>query len=591
MSFVGDLEHLPIVDVIQLLHSTRKSGTLCLNNPKGESQLVFVDGYIVSANHLNNSVRIGQILVDMKAISNEELEITLNEQKSAGNSRTPLIAALIESGKIRKEDAFRGLESLIEMTIVEVLTWTSGTFSLDVDKIVVSDEYRYFPEKLHEDFHLNTQNILMDSLRIYDEKMRDGTLSYESLYMDEPIEESRPEPVQESQLLSADDLGLGDFDSLERKIPDVFHGLKHSDPREIHRQKIGTELLGIPLQEQEKLYDFLVDFSENNKGGKLPAGCSEAVILFSRKEFINHTIKTVCKHDGYFVFTTDEEENLDLIIDQSLSKDLSPVLVIDAPAVAEGGFSEEYVLSLITQKLDKYPQLSVLQLVSPQEFDFPLKALQSGARTVIPRPVTGSRDSFAANTIMFLNAFRAYVKKSFPGPDQEVLRQFKDCMIALTSFKEPPDVSNTLLQFASLMFERCITFVVTKTELIAERGVGIKPETFGKTPQPVSFQIPLLQPSVFHEVLDTGQLFFGQSNDPVLKNHLYAEIGAPLSSKIMIVPIKIMGRVAALTYGDFGPKKDVPVHPGLLAFLAKHAGLVLDNTLYRKKLENPGQSN
>lgn len=28
MSFVGDLEHLPIVDLIQLLHSTKKSGTL-----------------------------------------------------------------------------------------------------------------------------------------------------------------------------------------------------------------------------------------------------------------------------------------------------------------------------------------------------------------------------------------------------------------------------------------------------------------------------------------------------------------------------------------------------------------------------------
>ena len=41
MSFDGDLEHLPIVDVIQLLHSTGKSGTLTLKSPKGESQLVF----------------------------------------------------------------------------------------------------------------------------------------------------------------------------------------------------------------------------------------------------------------------------------------------------------------------------------------------------------------------------------------------------------------------------------------------------------------------------------------------------------------------------------------------------------------------
>ncbi|NTW99788.1 MAG: DUF4388 domain-containing protein, partial [Geobacteraceae bacterium] len=167
MSFVGDLEHLPIVDVIQLLHATRKSGTLCLKSSKGESQLVFKDGCIVSANHSNNSVRIGQILVQMQKISKETLDATLAEQKSTGSGRPPLIASLIESGKIKKEDAFKGLQTLIEMTIVEVLTWTEGTFELDVESTVVSDEYRYIPEKMKLDLNLNTQNVLMDALRIY----------------------------------------------------------------------------------------------------------------------------------------------------------------------------------------------------------------------------------------------------------------------------------------------------------------------------------------------------------------------------------------------------------------------------------------
>ena len=58
MSFNGDLAHLPIVDVIQLMNATRKSGILGVKGRKGQSQLVFKDGYIVSANHLNNSVRI-----------------------------------------------------------------------------------------------------------------------------------------------------------------------------------------------------------------------------------------------------------------------------------------------------------------------------------------------------------------------------------------------------------------------------------------------------------------------------------------------------------------------------------------------------
>src|SRR5665647_361258 len=177
MSFNGDLEHFPLVDVIQLLHMTNKTGILYLKSPKGESQLVFHEGFFVSANHLNNSVRIGKVLIDMDAITSEQLNQALAEQKEAGRSRKPLIATLIEQGMIDKDTAFKGLETLIEMTIVEVLTWPSGTFSLDVSKEYVSDEYRYFPEKLHQDILLNAQGVLMDSLRIYDEKMRDGTLS------------------------------------------------------------------------------------------------------------------------------------------------------------------------------------------------------------------------------------------------------------------------------------------------------------------------------------------------------------------------------------------------------------------------------
>src|ERR1039458_8355960 len=170
MSFTGDLEHLPIVDVIQLLHSTQKTGTLCLTSHKGESQLVFNSGYIVSANHVRNNVRIGQILVEMGAISPEQLNKAIFQQNSAGSMRKQLLATLIESGQLKREDAYSGLEILIEMTIVEILTWNSGTFSLDVNSNLICDEYRYFPETLKQELSLNTQGLLMDALRIYDEK-------------------------------------------------------------------------------------------------------------------------------------------------------------------------------------------------------------------------------------------------------------------------------------------------------------------------------------------------------------------------------------------------------------------------------------
>ncbi|HEY5998550.1 MAG TPA: DUF4388 domain-containing protein, partial [bacterium] len=243
MSFTGDLEHLSIVDVVQLLHSTRKSGTLSVTSTKGECQLVFDDGFIISANHFDNSVRIGRILVEAGAVSTEDLERTLAEQAAAGDGvRKPIVAALIESGRVKKEDAYRGLETLLELTIVEVLTWTTGHFDLDVGAVTAADDYRYFPETLHQGIQFHTENVLMDALRLYDEKKRDGRFADEAELTDESFaaafgDDGAPAPPHVAELdggedeeddlvLSPDDLGLEDVDRIEKRIPEVFKPLE-----------------------------------------------------------------------------------------------------------------------------------------------------------------------------------------------------------------------------------------------------------------------------------------------------------------------------------------------------------------------------
>jgi len=83
MAFTGDLEHLHIVDIIQLVHTTRKSGIFSVKGAKGESKIVFSNGYIVGANHINNSVRIGTVLVKTGAITIDDLKQALGVTKDA----------------------------------------------------------------------------------------------------------------------------------------------------------------------------------------------------------------------------------------------------------------------------------------------------------------------------------------------------------------------------------------------------------------------------------------------------------------------------------------------------------------------------
>jgi hypothetical protein len=129
---------------------------------------------------------------------------------------------------IDRETAFKGLETLIEMTIVEVLSWKVGTFSFSISDNYISDEYRYFPEKLHMNILLNTQGILMESLRIYDEMMRDGTLnrmffSQENGNDDATLAFDADTKEKTVQCLDA-------LDTISRKVQDLFIGLKDSIP-------------------------------------------------------------------------------------------------------------------------------------------------------------------------------------------------------------------------------------------------------------------------------------------------------------------------------------------------------------------------
>lgn len=590
MSFTGDLAHLPIVDVIQLIHSTRKSGTLSIKSIKGESQLVFNDGYFASANHLNNSVRIGQILVEKNFISQECLDQALQEQKQSGAARKPLIATLIEQGAISPANAYSGLENLIEMTIVEVLTWTSGTFSLDVDNVVTCDEYRYFPETLKQEILLNAQAILMDALRIYDEKMRDGTLEDIFFSSGETISTDAQSIGGAGQSVTADLLGLDDLDTITKKIPDVFIGLNDHNASDEHRSIIATELAKLPHDGQDKLCSLLTQISTkppttegSSASGKLPL----AVIVFSSDPFIKHAITTVCRHNDCIVFTTNDVDNLDLIIEQSFSRDLLPLLILDDPAFIGSGYTSDTVMSLIQQKRDTYPRISILQLSTLHDDpNFSGYILEEGTETVFPRPCLGERaDSFVTAVAGFLQSFSTVLEKSFTQPDRQAARKLKESITALGTLREPPEIALEILQYVSGLFERSITFVVVATELIAEKGIGINAEKSSGPTGPLKFKIPLVQKSVFLDAIEKRRMYYGLCTDDILKTHLHTTIGAPYSSKILLLPIIMSGNVIALIYADFGKTPPSPVQIEYIEIMSRHAALVLDNSIYRKKFD------
>jgi DNA-binding NarL/FixJ family response regulator len=564
---------------------------------KGESKLVFSSGYIVGANHINDRVRIGTVLVKTGAITLDDLKQALSVTNDAAGNRKPLMVTLMHMGKLKREDALRGLKRLIEMTIVELMNWTKGTFTFDTDTFVFSSEGGAASGDMEEGVGVDAQMVLMDALRIFDERERDrasgkAVPSFEALYADVLPTASVGEAKGERSTITADDLGLADLDRLEKKIPRPVSEMEIFDPVEIHRQNIKEILADFPFEEQEAFVSFLRKSADRKPAPDVAAKQGgKAVVLFSNDKLIRHAIMTICNEEGVPVFATDDETDLERIIAQCLSAMRMPVVVFDSPAGSENGFPEEKIISLRNQVKGKHPAVPLLQLASSQETQFILQSYNDGVRAVLPKPMKEvRRETYVQDTIQFLDTFKSYIKGLQHRLDttDRYVKALKSDIKLLREISNPSDAAMVMLAAVAEMFERTVTFFVRASELIGERAVGVTSEKSVGPTRADRLRIPLSKPSIFRDVLEKGLVYYGESSDEALKG-LFQEIGKPLSPAVVLLPLIIDRKVVAIVYGDFGKKDASPVQLDILEILAQQVGIVLEYALFRRQTTKASQ--
>jgi hypothetical protein len=601
MAFTGDLEHIHIVDIIQLIHTTRKSGIFSVKGSSGESLIIFNNGYIVGATHLNNRIRIGTVLLRMNAITSEDLRNALEIQNNSGKNRKPLIITLIEMGKLKHEDAFKGLKELIEMTLVELIGLTKGIFTFDAEAFAVLPESSYLPDKMEQEIALDAQMVLMDALRIFDEREHDRKSgkhvpSYEEMFPEMILSEGSVKDEGKSTAITAEDLGLDDLERLEKKIPQTFSFKEIFDPVEIHRQKIKEILSDFSDEEQDAIVSFLKESTVSvHKGSARPESQANALVLFSQDKLIKYSVMIIFKNEGILVFDAEKEEELDTVIAQCLFKKILPILVFDNSETSEEGLSEEKIARLHQQIKERYPQVSTIQLTSLLDYTSIMRSFSYGSRAVFPKPLKEPhKEIFIEETIKFLKILKSYIKnffneqKNFITTDDK-LRKLRDHVLLIRELKKPSDIPLALLHFISEIFDRTITFLVRPTELVGERAIGVNAEKkMGPTPAG-KLKIPLTKPSVFSKAVESGQSFYGESDDEVLRKYLFEEIGIPMRPVVILLPIKSHSKTVSIIYGDFGFKEISPVQIDILEIIVNQAGLVLENLLYRKRLTKVSQ--
>ncbi len=597
MALTGDLAQLHITDIIQLIHTTRQSGSLSVAGSRGESRIIFSNGYIVGANHLNSRVRIGSVLVAMKAISPEDLQFALDAQKKAGVKRSPLVSTLKQLGRLKDDAAFRALKKLIEITVVELIGWKEGTFTFDADAIAVSAECTYHPGEMEQEQSFDAQMVLMDALRVFDERERDrmaGTAvaADEDLYAEALPSAGIPEPAAKKPAITADILGLADLDQLENRIPVKVVVSEEFDPVAIHRKKIRKVLADFPAAEQETLVAFLKDAMDRGSFYEVTGRQKRhavAVVLFSGDELLTHALMTVCKNDGISIFGVSQHADIERVIDQCYKMGILPVMVFDTPDDAGAGLPEKDMTALRHQIRNLHPLISFIQLISPTSYRYALHCLGDCVRTVIPKPDrVANRETFVADMITFLESFSSLAGCILIDPHASaavgILSMLKEKTAALRLLEDLDEVSAFLLESVSSAFERAVLFYPDGSGLAAKKSIIPLGDDAPAKKRRQLTAVPLGKFSVFDDVIESGQVFYGESDDEVLHGHLFREIGAPRQEMVFILPLKVSGQVRALIYADFGDKEQRSVFTDAFEVLALESGLILENARYRRQI-------
>lgn len=588
MSLTGNLEHFPIIDVIQLLHGSRKSGVLRLSSEKGESHLVFHDGDLVSANYLNNRVRIGQVLVSAGAITEEQLAQALDIQKNAGTDRKPLVITLLERDMVDETAAYHGIESLIEMTVVEVLTWKEGHFSLDVARSDNAGGYHFSRTQFPQRILLNAQGILMESLRIFDEKVRDGS-------MDEILSiagisnldlEAEP-PGGNAPAMTATGRNLDDGPSLLLQLLEEQRNMIQRSSDQSYRDLAALKKLIIdefPAAAKEykrKLLSLLTGSAPESTAATVAPEI--AVIVITRSPLLSTMVRSICYQEAVYAVSNDNIASLDINIRLLLCQTLHLVVFIDVPHddAMEGTLQ-------LCRELQRYPQASVVLLACSHFWDrLALQALASGIRSVIPRPCRECAGELSVlQAVAFcsgLGGFLRALSSEYSSSDEQ---RFFTCISGLRSCTTRTEITVAILTYLLQIFERAIVFLVTESELVAEHSFGVKGSK-GEGVAPLSnLRIPLDDQEIFEEVITTGQMYFGFHSDSTWPHQLYRIIGRPDSPEVLLFPFIRANAVVAFIYADFGSQPASAPSLHYLDALLHYTTAQISVSAYRQKLKS-----
>lgn len=554
MSLTGNLEDLPLLDIIQIVSFSKKTGSLSIRAEGGEAAIVFADGLVVCA-------------------------FTWNEPPLDPAEVPPAAREARARARIG-----RALEQLIRLR--------EGEFSFALSESLPTRlggrDLR--PETLANG--INPQELLLDLARGMDEDRRDSSAVLEASFaspdpsFEEPGVEAElpPEPEVEAAEVevgpSAEELAPVSFPPSEAAallempspmaIPEAA-----PEPEAARRLLLVDDEADVRAMLAER---FVAAGWEVHEAG----GPDEAVKLAARLVRAGQGAFALVTdlnmpasggasfHGGFEVVKRLWKMNLRPPV-LMMTDSMSTALRARAKQMGVGHFAFKPGLS----KLDARQFKADMQAFAARLVRDVLPAMEQprGPQPPEPRPAAP--------------AGRPATSPPAAQPD-ETARQMRGLQAQLEELRQhgdPSQISVLVMKVAREHFERAALFLVKNDELRGLAGFGSAPHGESLNLLVRDVVIPLAEPSVFQRVVVDRKPFLGELPDGRGGGVLLVKIGRFQTRQVALLPLVTHRQTMAVLFGDNPETGRDPGRLEALEVFLDQAGTALENLLLQRKLQ------
>lgn len=534
MSISGSLKDVSVADVMQFIHLGRRTGTLLLNRGHEKAMIGFHGGRLVSA-QAPRTPKLGDLLITSGMIDRGILEGAIRLQGEERERRS-LGQILVGHGTIDAEGLRQVIAQQIEQAVSEVMVWDTGTFEFAIDDLRPIDDIALYPSDVLPDADINTQMVLLEAARIFDERNRDAA---------DAGSDTRPDQRRPSYSSSSSG---GSFDG------DSTHPAMTLEPV---RSPVASSALAVTDPDGFELRE--VDPKPAAALLKLHIVSADVPFAEQLAEALQHEVAGIelaeLSHAG--MAGPDEPP---------------PIVLID---LRQGAATLEQAAALRRSR----PRASLIALVEPGT-SF-AKVYEAGVLAAF----TADVEAVVACVENVIESRRDLVRGggAIPATRSGVARLrrvFGDLRSGLIS----ATVALNLMHIISESVERAVLFLVKRDHLVALGAFGT--DSRGRPLAEVTrgLKVELDIESALARSLDTGEVQHLAFEEAAFTEPFRSMVGPPKNGQVVVFPVLGSQRVISVIYTDNGDNEKAIEDIDILELATAQVGMAFENELLRRQI-------